>query len=111
MTNQILGIVVNFVVTGLLGYFVATLKTYKGRLKKKENNEQLQNTALLTLLQAQLTNIFFEYNKKKVIPDYIYRNWLNMFKIYKALGGNDYVDELKHKMDSWTIVKTDILDN
>jgi plasmid replication initiation protein len=109
MLEKIIGIVVQFVITGALGYAVASAKAYRDKLKKKEENEQLQNSALLTLLQAQLTNIYFEYAEKQEISDYIYKNWLNMFKIYKALGGNDYIDELKHKMDSWKIVKTGIL--
>lgn len=110
MWEKIISIVINFIITGALGYAVASAKTYRDKLRKKETNEQLQNSALLTLLQAQLTNIYFEYAEKQEISDYIYRNWLNMFKIYKALGGNDYVDELKHKMDSWKITKTGILD-
>ena len=109
MANQVLGIGVNFVVTGLLGYVVATLKNYKGKLKAKEVNETLQNEALKTLLQTQLTNIYFVFADRQEIPDYMYKNWLNLFKIYKSLGGNDYIDQIKHKMENWSIVNTDIL--
>ena len=110
MWEKIISVVINFIITGALGYAVARAKTYREKLKKKEDNEKLQNNALLTLLQNSLTNVYFTYADKQQVSDYIYRNWLNMFKIYKALGGNDYVDELKHKMDSWKITKTGILD-
>ena len=63
------------------------------------------------MLQNNLTNTYFVYSKKKQIPDYIYRNWLNMFKEYKELGGNEYVDTLAEKMETWEIVRTDILNN
>lgn len=110
MTGQIVGIAVNFIVTGLLGYSVSSIKNYKERLKKKEENETLQNEALKTLLQAQLTNTFFSYADREEIKDYVYRNWKNLFKIYKALGGNDYIGELSHRMESWKIIGTGILD-
>lgn len=110
MTQQIIGICVNFAVTGLLGYAVATIKNYKTKLKGKENNEKLQNEALKTLLQAQLTNAYFVYAERQEITDYMLRNWKNLFKIYKSLGGNEYCDTLNEKMKSWKITRTDILD-
>jgi len=109
MWEKVLGIVVQFVITGALGYAVASVKAYRSKLKKKEVNEQLQNEALKILLQAQLTNIYFECADAQKINDYVYRNWTNLFKIYKSLGGNDYCEMLSHKMDSWKIVKTGIL--
>lgn len=109
MINQIINIAVNFVITGLLGYSVASIKNYKGRLKAKEKNEVLQNEALKTLLQTQLTNIYFVYADRQEIPDYVYRNWRNLFKIYKTLDGNEYCDTLAKKMESWKIIRTDIL--
>jgi len=56
-----------------------------------------------------LTNTYYVYNEIGSIPDYVWRNWLNLFKIYRELGGNDYVDTLKEKMMNWEITKTDIL--
>ena len=109
MTQTIISTAITFVVSSILGYCVSVIKNYKKKLKDKNDNENVQNIALLTLLQAQLTNTYFVYNEMGEIPDYVYRNWLNLFKIYKTLGGNDYVDALKQKMENWVIVKTDIL--
>ena len=109
MTQTIISTAITFVVSGILGYCVSVIKNYKKKLKDKNDNENVQNIALLTLLQAQLTNTYFVYNEMGEIADYVYRNWLNLFKIYKTLGGNDYVDALKQKMENWVIVKTDIL--
>ena len=105
----ILNTAITFIVSSILGYCVSVIKNYKKKLKDKNDNENVQNIALLTLLQAQLTNTYFVYNEMGEIADYVYRNWLNLFKIYKTLGGNDYVDALKQKMENWVIVKTDIL--
>lgn len=109
MVTTIISTAVTFVVSSILGYCVSAIKNYKNKLKEKADNEDIQNKALLFLLQAQLTNTYFVYNEMGEISDYVLRNWLNLFKIYKQLGGNDYIDTLKQKMDSWVVVKTDIL--
>lgn len=105
----ILNTTITFVVSGILGYCVSVIKNHKKRLKDKNNNENVQNIALLTLLQTQLTNTYFVYEQMGEIPDYIYKNWLNLLSIYEKLGGNDYVHILANKMQNWVVVKTDIL--
>lgn len=109
MLENILKAVVNYVVPLILGYCVSRIKVYKDKLKKEKENENVQNVALLTLLQTQLTNTYFVYSELKQIPDYIYRNWLNLLSVYEQLGGNDYCHTLQKKMESWEIKKTDIL--
>ena len=109
MTNVALNTVITFVVSGILGYCVSVIKNYKKKLKSKENNEKVQNRALLTMIQNNLTNTYFVYNELKQIPDYMMKNWNNLFDIYQKLGGNDYCHTLKSKMEKWEIVHTDIL--
>lgn len=109
MITTIISTAITFIVSGILGYCVSAIKNYKQKLNNRNENENVQNQALLFLLQAQLTNTYFVYNEMGEISDYVLRNWLNLFKIYKQLGGNDYVDTLKQKMDAWVVVKTDIL--
>ena len=109
MTQTIINTAVTVIVSTLLGFCFSKIKEYKERLNEKTENENIQNQALLTLLQNQLTNTYYVYNEIGSIPDYVWRNWLNLFKIYRELGGNDYVDTLKEKMMNWEITKTDIL--
>lgn len=104
MTQQIIDIILKYIIPIVLGYCISLIKNYK-----KKNNAT--NQALKIMLQSNLTNTYFLYSKKKQITDYIYRNWLNMFKEYKSLGGNEFVDKLAEKMETWEIVRTDILEN
>ena len=98
--NTSLGIVVSAVVSGLIGFFIGQLKSIKA-VKK----------ALMIILQGHLTNTYFAYENIGKIPDYVYRNWLNELHEYEALGGDDYIHALAKKMESWEIVKTDILNS
>ena len=109
MIQDILRLVINYLVPVVLGYCISRIKAYKDKLEKVKNNENVQNAALLTIIQSNLTNTYFVYNKLKQIPDYVMRNWNNLFDIYQKLGGNDYCHALKTKMEQWDIVHTDIL--
>ena len=109
MMQTIINTSISFVVGSILTYCVGRIKHYKKTLKKKEENEQVQNVALQTILQSQLTSTYFVYQEIGEIPDYVYKNWLNMLKIYEQLGGNDYIHILASRMKEWKITKTDIL--
>ena len=109
MTHTIINTTITFIISSILGYCVSVIKNYKKKLQNKTKNEEVQNMALLTLMQSHLTNTFFVYSEVKQIPDYIFKNWLNLLKSYEGLGGDDYVHTLQKKMESWEIIKTDIL--
>lgn len=94
--------IINYIVPLILGYCFSALKNYKKRINAT-------NKALKIMLQNNLTNTYFVYSTKKKIPDYIYRNWLNMLEEYENLEGDDYIHTLAEKMKSWEITRTDIL--
>lgn len=109
MIDKIIGTILTFCLTTALGYCVSSIKNYKERIKRVRDNEIIQNQALLTLLQNSLTNTFFVYENIGEIPDYVYKNWLNLLGAYESLEGDDYIHTLADKMSRWKIVKTDIL--
>lgn len=102
MTREIIETIIKFILTGALGYCTSVIKNYKKKTTAT-------NKALKIMLQSNLTNTYFVYSTKKKIPDYVYRNWLNVFKEYKNLGGNDFIDAIANKMEEWDIVSTDII--
>ena len=104
MQNQIIDTILKFVLTGALGYLVSVVKNYK----KKTG---AINNALKIMLQNNLTNTYFVYSAKKKIPDYVLKNFMNMLEEYENLEGDDYIHTLFKKMESWEIVRTDILNN
>ena len=109
MTQLIIGTIITFIVSSVLGYCVSILKNTRSQLKEKKQNENLQNVALRTLLKSQLTNTYFVYNEIKEIPDYVYANFLDMLKVYESLGGNGFIHTIAKKMEEWKITKTDIM--
>ena len=102
MTQEIIIKIINYLIPVILGYCISVIGNYS----KKMN---ATNRALKIMLQNNLTNTYFVYSAKKKIPDYIYRNWLNMLEEYEALNGDDYIHTLANKMKDWEIVRTDVL--
>lgn len=95
--------------TAVIGYLTAKVKIYQGTIKRKTENEKIQNMALQALLKSQLTNIYFVYSEIKKIPDYAYQNFLDLLKVYESLDGDGFIHNLAKKMESWEITKTDVL--
>lgn len=113
MTHQIvlntIQVVIGILVTSSVGYLANKCKTYRLNLKTKEDNENVQNIAIRTILKSQLVKTYFVYNEIKEIPDYVYEDFLDMLKVYESFGGNGFVHTIAKKMENWEIVKTDIL--
>lgn len=94
--------VINYFIPIILGFCAGVIKNYRKKASAT-------NKALKIMLQTNLTNTYFVYSTKKQIPDYVYKNWLNMLDEYEALEGDDYIHTLADKMKNWDIVRTDIL--
>lgn len=118
MENITLGQIVSAIgiISVIIGVFVKIYNIIKKaeddrvKLRKAiENKDNLQNAALMILLQSNLTNTYFAYEKIGEIPDYIYQNWLNELKVYERLGGNSYIHELARRMEKFEITHTNIL--
>ena len=112
MTEEIIRNIVltsiGVIVSSSVGYLVHKAKTYRDELKNKQLNEEIQNEALKMLIQNKLTIVYYKYEAEQEMPDIVFRNWENLFKIYKSLGGNDYVDSLNDKIKTWRTTTTDI---
>ena len=102
MIQSIIDTAIKFLLPIILGYCLSIIKNYKKKGDATTN-------ALKIMLQNNLTNTYYVYSSKKKIPDYVYKNWLNMFREYKNLEGNEFIDTIADKMKSWDFTKTDIL--
>ena len=90
--------IVGFVVTGLLGYFVAKIKSYKEKDTRQEE-------ALKCLLRSNITSKYYVYNELKEIPYYEKENIDYMFEQYKMMGGNSYVETIVREINQLPIKK------
>lgn len=56
------------------------------------------------LLRAEIVRIYYRHNDLRQLREYEYRNLVQCYKAYKALGGNSFVDHIFQEMEDWDIV-------
>lgn len=56
------------------------------------------------LLRSEIVRIYYRNHNDRALQEYEYRNLLQCYKAYKALGGNSFVDHIYAEMQEWEIV-------
>lgn len=53
------------------------------------------------LLRNAILNIYFDYEKDKIIPEAQYESVLGLYDVYSQLGGNGFVHEKVDEIKTW----------
>ena len=94
----VITVIVSSVTTGLIGYFLGKIKSYKSRDKRQEE-------ALKCLLRSTITSKYYVYSQLGEIPYYEKENIDKMFEQYQAMDGNSYVEVIVKEINQLPIKK------
>ena len=107
---QIISCIVS-ITTGSFAILVAVCKPIRNWLfknkKEKEKAEEEKRRSEETdrcLLRDRITSIYFKNRLDSQIKEYEYENVSHLYKQYKALGGNSFVDRIWREMQDWQIL-------
>lgn len=56
------------------------------------------------LLRSEIVRIYYRHAKDKQLQEYEFRNLVQCYQAYKALGGNSFVDHIHAEMQEWEII-------
>lgn len=56
------------------------------------------------LLRSEMLRIYYHNEEKETIRQYEMQNFVLLYKAYKALRGNSFIDEIHEKIQTWKIV-------
>lgn len=56
------------------------------------------------LLRSEIVRIYYRHGKDKQLREYEYRNLVQCYEAYQALGGNSFVAHIYGEMQDWEIV-------
>ena len=97
--------------TGLFALLTVVSKPFRNWLlnikkeeKKEEEAEARQRETDKCLLRDRITSAYFKHHETKEIREYEFTNVASLYKQYKALGGNSFVDKIWKEMQEWTIL-------
>lgn len=85
-------------VIGALGVIIGVF------LKAKTWTKNLTE-ATRCMLRSQILEIYFEHKGEKTITQLGFENAEYLYKAYKALGGNSFVDKVFTDIKGWDIVE------
>lgn len=93
MLNSIL----TFIITTLIGIAI-------GYVSKTLLNFKTQKNAIISLLRSGMTDVYYEYKNSKQIPLYKKESWDRNYDVYKSIGGNSFIMDLKKEIDKWEVI-------
>ena len=120
MKADILRTIINFAVTGLLGYVVASLKSMKKKKKEKDDLilsklEQLEkrldaiDQEDLLQMKSELSNKFYVYDAMDEVEDYLVESFRKECERYFDRKGDSWIHPMYDKSFDWEIKPTEYL--
>ncbi len=88
--EQVVKIVINWAIPVVLAGILAFMK-------KLINDNKAMKLSMLSLIRSQIVGKCERYNKEGCLPEYARYCLEDLFKQYKALGGNHGVEKLVDK--------------
>ena len=59
---------------------------------------------LKCLMRSQMLQTYYHNKEKKQVRQYEMQNFLALYKAYKAMKGNSFIEEIYQEVTSWEIV-------
>ena len=120
MKADIIRTIINFAITGVLGYLAATLKNFKKKKKEKEDmilkkieniEKKLEKIDQEDLLQmkSDLSNKFYVYDAMDEVEDYLVESFRKECERYFDRGADSWIHPMYDKSFEWDIRPTGYL--
>lgn len=86
-------ILLPIIATALIGWVGVLLKGQKKKDDERERRQRAQSEGIMLILRYMLQRYHGEYHIQGVITYNQYKNWNDIYQIYKELGGNSVAEE------------------
>ena len=74
-------------------------------IRKRLLGPKAESEALKCLIRSHMTNIYYRHAATCEIRQYEFENFSLLYKEYKVLGGNSFVDKIYEEVvEHWTII-------
>lgn len=74
-------------------------------IREKIFNIKRSKAGELCLLRTEMLKIYYKNEDTKQIKEYEYKNFVELYEAYIALGGNSFIKDVNKKVREWEIVK------
>lgn len=87
----------------LLKPICGEIRGSKARKEVAQKQEQRQDETDRCLLRSSLLELYYRHAEEKKLKQYEFENAGYLYRQYKVLGGNSFVDKLWAEMQEWQI--------
>ena len=56
------------------------------------------------LCRREISSIYYTYNKEKKLPQRDFESTLNIYDVYKSMGGNGAAERMVDEIKSWEVI-------
>ena len=81
--------------------WIVTSKNNKGKMQQDEEDRKETDRCLL---RDRITSIYYKNRLDCELRQYEYENLERLYKQYKKLGGNSFVDKIWNEIQDWNIL-------
>lgn len=92
-------ILLPIVATALIGWVGYLLKDQKKKEDDRDVKQKAQTTAIMLVLRYMLQRYHGEYKLQGKITYSQYKNWQEIYKTYRILGGNSIAEEWNEEVE------------
>lgn len=91
------------VLTLVCAPFRKWLLNSKKEKKEREYQEENRKETERCLLRDRITAVYFKHCHDDKLRQYDYENVERLYRQYKKLGGNSFIDKIWSEMQDWTV--------
>lgn len=96
------------IATALVGWVGVLLKNQKKKDTDREEKQKALSEGIMMILRYMLQRYHGEYMIQGRISYSQYQNWKDIFRVYRALGGNSIAIEWDHEIDELDKCESDV---
>ena len=100
MTDLLTAAQVAGAITGIVAALVLLIKP----LRELVTNDKRNRDGIKCLLRSDMLHTYYKHHEDKTIRQYEYENFVQLYKAYKALKGNSFIDKIAEEVKEWEVV-------
>ena len=76
----------------------------KARKAAQSEDDATEKESVKCLLRSEIVRIYYAYRVRRAIHSFEYENVAMLYRAYKDMGGNSFVDRIWEEIQSWDVI-------
>ena len=87
-----------------IGILLGVVKWVATTYRKNADRMERVAEGVKCQLRSDMLHIYYQYKDAKKIRQYELENFLYLYKAYKSLHGNSFIDKIQREVLSWEVI-------